>query len=115
MTNTNFPLQIVQKSCQSILDTVRQSNLNFAIQETPFSIFITIRKSLNKTSNFEITPNQTHPSLAPEYPELRANLMQLEKANHILKSNYEAATLEIEENCHTILALEKKGQILSDK
>ena len=41
----NFLQQNVQASCVQILSSVRSSNLNFSCQETPFSIYLTIRIS----------------------------------------------------------------------
>ena len=39
---------IIQDSCAHILRSVRNSKLNFACQETPYSIYLTIRKSWKK-------------------------------------------------------------------
>ena len=47
------PHLIIQKSCNAILQEVRSSCLNFGIQETPHSIYLTIRKSLNKSKTKE--------------------------------------------------------------
>ena len=41
--NTN-----IQESCDQIIHSVRTANLNFAYQETPFSIYITVRKTVTK-------------------------------------------------------------------
>ena len=38
----------IQKSCSEILNSVRNSKLNFSCQETPFSIYLTVRKSWNR-------------------------------------------------------------------
>jgi hypothetical protein len=38
----------IQESCNSVLTTVRQCNLNYCIQETPYSLLLTIRKSFSK-------------------------------------------------------------------
>ena len=46
-----------QQSCDSILQLVRSFPLNFEIRETPFSIFLTIRKSFN--NHLKNQPNQT--------------------------------------------------------
>ena len=35
----------VQQSCDKLLTLLRDSGLNFLIQETPYSAFLTIRKS----------------------------------------------------------------------
>ena len=40
-----------QESCNIILQNLRSSNLNFSAQETPFSIFVTIRKSFTKNGS----------------------------------------------------------------
>ena len=39
----------VQSSCDFLLYSVRNSGLNFTSQETPFSIFLTLRKSFVKS------------------------------------------------------------------
>ena len=48
----------IKNSCAQILKSVRNCNLNYACQETPFSIYLTIRKSWNKQ-------HQTHASGPP--------------------------------------------------
>ena len=48
-------------TCESILKQLKDSNLNFVLQETPFSAFITIRKSLIK--NFSSVPNSVSDSV----------------------------------------------------
>ena len=47
MVNNNQSPNI-QTSCDFILKNVRSSSLNYSVQETPFSLFLTIRKSLVK-------------------------------------------------------------------
>jgi hypothetical protein len=39
---------LIQEACNSIISGVRHSSLNYAINETPFSIYITVRKSGSK-------------------------------------------------------------------
>ena len=48
---TNYPSSNVQSSCDFILKEVRSSSLNYSVQETPFSLYLTIRKSLVKTKS----------------------------------------------------------------
>ena len=38
----------IESSCNSILQKIRTSGLNFSCQETPFSMYVTVRKSLTK-------------------------------------------------------------------
>jgi hypothetical protein len=40
--------KLIQEACNSIISGVRHSSLNYAINETPFSIYITVRKSESK-------------------------------------------------------------------
>ena len=35
----------VQKSCDLVIESVRASSLNYNLQETPYSIYLSIRKS----------------------------------------------------------------------
>ena len=41
-------IPIVKNSCNLIVNSVKDSSLNFFLQESPFSIYITIRKSIAK-------------------------------------------------------------------
>ena len=43
-------------SCQSILNQVRRTNLNFSVQETPFSIYLTVRKTFVKSRSLPDIP-----------------------------------------------------------
>ena len=47
------PIQILvtMAVCDHILNSVRSSNLNFANQETPYSLYLTIRKTQIKTNH----------------------------------------------------------------
>ena len=91
-----------QLSCDSILQHVRSSQLNFAIQETPFSFYFTIRKSFNK--NFKSQPSHltsTDPSenvseklkeleiIKSENKDLKNKCASLENANRSLTNNLE--------------------------
>ena len=38
----------VLETCDNILQHIRSSHLNFLVQESPFSLFVTIRKSFNQ-------------------------------------------------------------------
>ena len=81
----------VMKSCDSVISSVRASSLNFSIQETPYSLFLTIRKFFVKSTQV-FSPSQ---SLIGENPEIVRNLenriKSVEKANLVLKQNYEVS------------------------
>ena len=42
---------LVETAYNSVPDAIRQSNLNFVLQETPYSSYITIRKRFSKSRN----------------------------------------------------------------
>ena len=91
------------KICDVILSQVRSSNLNFVIQETPFSMLLTIRKSFNKDSRnlpttaprrrvpqhfdaFSVDPNLEKEALIKE---LEAKVNSLEETKDALARKYE--------------------------
>ena len=65
-----------------IMNCVRSSNLNFACQETPYSLYLTIRKSKvkndNKQSSSPVIGNYEVESLVKENLSLRERLRNLE-------------------------------------
>ena len=65
-----------RKSCDLILNSVRYSNLNFSVTETPFPMYFTIRKSFIKNQNsVEISSISFNGSLAD------ASAVNVEKDN----------------------------------
>ena len=96
-----------QDRCNSILEHVRSTNLNFLSQETSFSIYLTIRKTLVKNvpdpyphiqlSNREHIPAETKAVLEAEISQLKATLYQRESEKNDLIKLYEGETLEAEE------------------
>jgi chromosome segregation ATPase len=68
------------------MNSVRASSLKYNIQETPYSIYFTIRKSINKSTLYQ------HPkknNVTSENESLLKKLDELEKANLALKTNFE--------------------------
>ena len=55
-------------SCDKILKEVRASNLHFLVQESPFSIYLTIRKKFTK--NITQSSRTTKPTDLNIYSEL---------------------------------------------
>ena len=43
----NLEIRAIQKSCQDVINCVSESSLNFSVKITPFSIYITLRKSFS--------------------------------------------------------------------
>ena len=51
LTNTTMTSSAVaRQTCDTIISLIRDSNLNFFVQETPFSAFINIRKTFCRGS-----------------------------------------------------------------
>ena len=89
------------------MNTVSSLPLNYNIVETPFSIYVTLRKSLakNATTAFENVKSKSSDD----------KVKKLEKANQSLNANLEDAILELEDNSKTIYELNEKVDILLAK
>ena len=108
----------IANSCQEIIDAVRSSLLNFSFQETPFSIYLTVRKSLNKCANQELSFKQQREAFSyvkSEQETIQSKIEILENANEMLKQNYEEALIEAETFANQKYDLETKLEILSEK
>ena len=97
----------MKSSCDLVLNSVRSSNLNYMCQETPFSIFLTIRKSYLKTFNPAVQITTMTSS------DTKLELM--EKAFERLKCDHEEVIAENESHLKTIITLEEKVEILHNK
>ena len=103
------------ETCDLILGHVKTSSLNFSIQETPFSVYLTLRKSFNQSSrrfsNPETYTSSSNPTQSKETLEkletelqnlrfeqnlLKAKNDDLEKANEDLAKKYEDEVIESE-------------------
>ena len=90
VTNYFNKSDVVQSSCNTIIESVRTSFLNYSIQETPYSIFLTIRKSLNNATHYSQSPaavkaevaQQTKPSTtAAAFEKLQEELDEVVNQN----------------------------------
>ena len=80
----------IQKSCATVLRSVRSCNLNYACQETPFYIYLTIRKSWSKITQVHDEPahqvselvqkhcNKDHEAEENRYSSLKTKLAGVE-------------------------------------
>ena len=73
----------------SVMREIRSTSLNYAIQETPFSTYITLRKSLNKAKIIEIHPENTMVSKSEDISNLLVHCELLEQANDALKKMFQ--------------------------
>ena len=96
----------LQTSCNSILNNVRNSSLNYALHETPFSIYITLRKTEVKfkdTSNIYSVPVKSE------------NASVDNKAYHAVKDDLVDALKELEAKCEHIKRLENSLENYDEK
>jgi hypothetical protein len=77
-----------QDHCNSVLDHVTPTNLNFVLQETSYSIFITIRKTFVKNAHNPYPPDylsscaQTHTPLTETKNMYKDEIIQLKMKVH---------------------------------
>ena len=72
----NHQLALAQESCDDILRCIRFSNLHFTMQETPFSLYVTVRKKL-LTDQIAPTENMFYSEMKEKYNILDQNNVQL--------------------------------------
>ena len=91
----------LQTSCNSILDTIRSSCLNYNLQETPFSMYITVRKTgvKYKDLNIHSVPVKSEKASVDD-------VKKIEKVYHALKDDHEDALKELEAKYEHIKQLE---------
>ena len=105
---------------ENLLDSVKCSNLNFHIQQTPFTAIISVKKSLirDKFGNF-LAPTSQAPkirsSLEAENHALQDKIIQLEKNSNSLQNDLVEAVGDSENGHKTIRILESGMKNLSDK
>ena len=109
---------VIKNSVNFIMQTVRESSLNYSIQETPYSLYLSIRKTLSssRASHSEISQAQIlSTSMKSEIEILENKLEKAQKENLTLKANFEEAINEFEGYCRTIKRLESEiGSVKDD-
>ena len=104
----------LQNTCNSILNNIRNSCLNYAVQETPFSIYITLRKTEVKfkqnTSNFHSDCVQLKSEKASV-----DEVTKIEKAYNELKDDFVDALKELETKNEHIKRLEDTVENYDEK
>ena len=113
-------VQNVKNSCDKVLTSVRDSSLNFSLQETPFSIYITIRKSFLRcrSDSLDKKPSkykeEQTSGKSQELEDLITKLKSEEKINLALKNNYEEAIEDSAKCYQRIQDLENQVERLRD-
>ena len=93
----------VINSCQLILETVRSSNINFMIQETPYSIYLTLRKSAAKSQTSPWIQTQAISALKNELERVIFDSESLANKCKTLDHEKASLTKDLEEEiCHSL-------------
>ena len=118
MVDTQYLPQDPQESCAHILRAVRCSGLTWGTQETPYSLFLTIRKRYLKDAKFGPTARSTYTTLGGvkggveveqhigSIKEDQLKIQTLESGMRSLKSDLEEEVLN-NEKLNTALAVSK--------
>ena len=91
----------IHDSCSKILNSIRNSTLNYSCQETPYSMYITVRKSWNKhiqSPDARLRHDQEVAELNTSNQELsdvKADLKTTKKINDELRAKIETAMADI--------------------
>ena len=106
MFETSSPPPDPQDSCVQIMRAVRSSGLTWGTQETPFSIFLTIRKRFLKNSKNNsntarppthtlgvVRGNQQYEQLLASHKESQLTIQNLESGMELLKSDLEGEVI----------------------
>ena len=95
--------ETIDKSCQEIFNCVNKSSLNYSVNLTPYSMYITVRKSLSKKSGspkpdqFSILGQDGHYlELENRIKTLQDQLTKAEISNSRLRSDLEEAIADSE-------------------
>ena len=112
----------IQNLCDNILNSVRTSNLNYVCQETPYSIYLTIRKSWRKHQQVqqeelpksafkdEIDLKDEKNDLKNELDDLKAKLQASKHVEDDLSDKLDAAVVEVSRLNKEVEKLIKKNE-----
>ena len=104
----------LETSCNLIVKSVRNSCLNFSMQETPFSLYLTIRKTFAKNTHEAptlqplATKLENDTFLKDEIKQLEVKLSEAESMNQRLKCECEELSNNSEEKHKQLQILEAK-------
>ena len=112
----------IDSSCDSILQKIRKSGLNFSCQETPFSIYVTVRKSWTKQFRSRTQDPQHHVGqVQPDHelqeasPSKYEDLLSKYERLLVEKNNVEEAFIHSEQNLeNTIEESERRERVIEE-
>ena len=112
----------------SLLQSIRSSGLNFSCQETPWSIYVTLRKSYVKHRDHQTPSSVVTDSVKEnlstehelkllkfEFAKLLASHEELKKAHQNVNSEFEETLEDLQDKTRTIEELAKKSYELESR
>ena len=101
----------LENTCNSLLQNIRTSGLNFNCQETPFSIYVTVRKSfVQPRTNTKSFPD-FKPVVVQEHFTTDSKLSEVKVEHKNLKQAYDNVKNDLED---AIDELETKNKVIED-
>ena len=82
MVVINSQLTSPQVECDEIIKCIRSSNLHFSVQETPFSLYVTVRKKLVRN---DVKAPRESEILLNELPITKENCDSLAQKNYDIR------------------------------
>ena len=98
ITNSDYihPRMLAAQAFDEILDGIQKSNLNYQMQISPFSAFISLKKSLTKDENGSLILPPVQPAIGADVVKLVTRIHDLESNLAVQKSNYDEVVNELE-------------------
>ena len=103
----------IKNACSQLINCVRDTPLNFSIQETPYSIYITVRKTLTRNSSYIDQNADQYLSHSEEDSEIKSKTLKEE--NRILATKFEKSFNYSEEAYMIIKELQNEVSELKDR
>ena len=98
----------------SLLQSIRDSGLNFVCQETPWSVYLTLRKLfIRSKSNVKNEGNEDIPKQI-ELDHLKVELKQLAEKNELLQRSNESVRSDLENTIEECIATKKENKKLEE-
>ena len=89
-------------SCEILLNNLRKSNLTFVLQETPYSLYLTIRKKFIKkfaepslTENRKTEASNENETLKAELVQAKLTCKKLKETNKVLENKIKSTEVEL--------------------
>ena len=97
-----------EDACERVLTEIRSSNLHFLVQESAFSLYITIRKKFIKGSSPKVSQPLEQKKEAHSHTELLEKIQDLESQKELLEHQVKVKIDVENSDKHHVKILEEK-------